>query len=307
MAELLTDTPTTSSLSMGDVFFAVFKHKWKILIGAVIGFIAAFAVHSFYSPVYESHAKLLVRYVLERTPIDSEAGSGKTADNAIGSELEILTSWDLAMQVVDGLGVKRLLPASGGTASRTEAAATVSGGLKATASRGSNVIFVSYANPDPELATLVLEELLNRYFTKHLEVHRSAGAFDFVTQQTDQVRTRLNEIEDALKRLKAKAGIVSYADSTAALGTALQKVGEELYAAETELSGQRARVKRMEEAEAEARKAKPVKSPRTQKAERGVQRREVSCNVIRQSWAGSGNCARSSWTCSPSLRPKTSS
>ena len=47
---------------MGDILFAVFKHKWKILVGALIGFLAAFAVLTFYAPVYESHAKLLVRY-----------------------------------------------------------------------------------------------------------------------------------------------------------------------------------------------------------------------------------------------------
>lgn len=253
MAELLTDTQQTSGLSIGDIFFALFKHKWKILICALIGFIAAFTVLSRFPPIYESHAKLLVRYVLERTPIDPvDATSGKTTDNVIGSEVEILTSWDLAMQVVDALGVKRLLPESGGTASKTDAASMVSQGLRVGAGRGSNIIFVSYANRDPELATLVLDELLNRYFTKHLEVHRSAGAFDFVTQQTDQVRTRLNETEDALKALKAKAGIVSYGDSTAALSSALQKVGDELYAAEEALAGQRARVKRMEESAGKA-------------------------------------------------------
>ena len=249
MAELLTDTPNTSTLGLGDIFYALFKHKWKILICALIGFIAALSVHNFYSPVYESHAKLLVRYVLERTPIDPvDATSGKTSDNVIGSEVEILTSWDLAMSVVDAIGVKRLLPESGGAASKTEAAATISSGLSVGAGRGSNIIFVAYSNPNPELATLVLDELLSRYFTKHLEVHRSAGAFDFVTQQADQVHTRLNETEDALKALKAKAGIVSYADSTAALSGALQKVQDALYTAEEETAMQRLRVKRMEEA-----------------------------------------------------------
>ena len=57
---------------------------------------------------------------------------------------------------------------------------------------------------DPQIATLVLQELLSRYFVKHLEVHRSAGAFDFVTQQTDQVRARLNQTEDALKSLQGE-------------------------------------------------------------------------------------------------------
>lgn len=249
MAELLLDNqPPVATLGMGDIFHALFKHKWKIVICAAIGIIAALCVRSFYSPVYESHAKLLVRYVLERTPIDPvDANSGKTSDNVIGSEVEILTSWDLAMQVADAIGAKRLVPGSVGAASKIDAAAAVSSGLSVVSGKGSNIIFVSYSNPDPELSTLVLDELLNRYFTKHLEVHRSAGAFDFVTQQTDQIHTRLTETEDALKALKAKAGIVSYADSSAALSAQLQKVGDELYVAEQDLNDQRIRVKLMEE------------------------------------------------------------
>ena len=31
MPEGLTDTPTTSSLGLGDIFFALFKHKWRYL------------------------------------------------------------------------------------------------------------------------------------------------------------------------------------------------------------------------------------------------------------------------------------
>ena len=64
-----------------------------------------------------------------------------------------------------------------------------------TALKGTNIIMVSYKNPDPELATLVLKELISRYFTKHLDVHRSADAFNFVAQQSDEVRARLNQTE----------------------------------------------------------------------------------------------------------------
>ncbi len=93
-----------------------------------------------------------------------------------------------------------------------------------------------------QLTTLVLNELVNRYFNKHLEVHRSTGAFDFVTQQTDQVRTRLNQTEDALKVLKGKAGIVSLADSTTALVNEAARTEEELHNAESALAEAQARV-----------------------------------------------------------------
>src|SRR5689334_3910767 len=106
-------------------------------------------------------------------------------------------------------------------------------------------MFVSYKNHDPEMATVVLSELVNRYFNKHLEVHRSAGAFDFVTQQTDQVRSRLNQTEDALRDLKEKAGIVSLEASTTSLNTEAERVEEQLHFAEADLAEEQARFRQL--------------------------------------------------------------
>src|SRR3979411_524946 len=121
MAELLTDTQH-SSFSVGDVFYALFKHKWKILSGAIIGMCTAFITDAGYTPLYESTAKLLVRYVIDRSMVDPEAGRApKLAENILASEIEILTSWDLAVEVVDAVGIKRLLPGADSSA-KTEAA-----------------------------------------------------------------------------------------------------------------------------------------------------------------------------------------
>jgi len=195
---------SASSLSRNDILFALFKHKKKILLGTLVGLAAAAAVFFFFPPIYESDAKLLVRYLVERSTVDTAdstrnpGGYAATTDTIIGSEIEILSSWDLAVQTAEAVGVKRLLPHASGTQGKEAAASTIASGLSLTTHKGSNIIFASYKNRDPELATLVLSELVTRYFNKHLEVHRSAGAFDFVTQQTDQVRARLNQTEDAL-------------------------------------------------------------------------------------------------------------
>jgi len=238
-------------LGRNDILFALFRHKKMILVSALLGLMAAVAVYFFYPPLYESNAKLLVRYVLDRRAVDSidnptnSTTLGVTTDSVISSEVEILTSWDLAVQVAEAIGPQRLLH-SKDAPTKEAAAASVSKELKVTARPGISIIYVAYQNRDPQLATLVLNELLNRYFIKHLEVHRSAGAFDFVSQQSDQVRARLNQTEDALKEAKAKVGIVSLADGSAALSAELMKTEEQLHLAEADLAEQRARVKAMD-------------------------------------------------------------
>src|SRR5438094_1543756 len=266
MAETRREPQHHSGMHLSDVLFALFKRKWTIILCALLGIIAAATFYFLYPPVYESQAKLLVRYVLERSavdPIEAEkaaAASSNYTDRVIDAEIEILTSWDLAVQVAQAIGpkrllppardivaevaqaigLKRLLPPSGASATESEAARTIILNLRVISNKGSNIIFVTYKNHDPEMATLVLQELLGRYFVKHLEVHRSAGAFDFVTQQTDQVRTRLNQTEDALKSLRDKTGIVSLKEGSEALTAGAAKTQDALNVAEAELAEQKA-------------------------------------------------------------------
>ena len=155
---------------------------------------------------------------------------------AIGPKRLLPPATDLLTKVAHAIGLKQ--PSAAAT--EGEAAGVISSGLKVISNKGSNIIFVSYKNRDPEMATLVLQELLSRYFVKHLEVHRSAGAFDFVTQQTDQVRARLNQTEDALKSLRDKTGIVSLKEGSEALTAEAAKTQEALNAAEAELAEQKA-------------------------------------------------------------------
>ena len=262
MAEIRQETHHHSGIHLSDILFALFKRKWTIILCALAGIIAAAAFYFFYPPVYESQAKLLVRYVLERSAVDPIEGtrpsgtSSSDTDKVIGAEIAILTSWDLAVQVAQAIGPKRLLPPAtdllakvahaiglkqpSAAATETAAADVVSSGLSAVSTKGSNIIFVSYKNGDPQIAPLVLQELLSRYFIKHLEVHRSAGAFDFVTQQTDQVRARLNQTEDALKALRDKTGITSLKDGLDALTDETAEAKKQLDAAETDLLEQQA-------------------------------------------------------------------
>src|SRR5438477_9472969 len=244
-----------SNINLSNILLAIFKRKRTILFCTIAGLLAAAGTFFLWPHAYESDAALLVRYVIDRSAVDPENTTAngqsigsiatKTNDTFINAEVAILQSWDLAVQVAEALGPKRVLPdAKNPTVSG--AAGAVYSGLNVVSSKNSNVILVSYSNPRPEVATLVLNELVNRYFTKHLEVHRSAGAFDFVSQQTDQVRSRLNQTEDALKALKAKAGILDLKDSTAGLISVATRMEDQLRTAEGDLAEQRARVKLME-------------------------------------------------------------
>src|SRR5437899_6504250 len=286
MAEIRRETQHPSGMKLGDILFALFKRKRTIIVCAVVGIIAAAAVYFLFPPSYESQAKLLVRYVLERSGVDpaeaagaaAQSGNQAQADRVIGAETEILTSWDLAIQVAEALGpqrllpppqdlfshvvqavgLKRLLPSSGPSATVAEAAGSIASGLKVVSDKGSNIILISYKNRNTEIAPLVLQELLSRYFVKHLEVHRYSGALDIVTQQTDKVRARLNQAEDALKSLREKTGIASLKEGSAAITTEAAKAQEQLNAAEADLAEQQALVRQKTDSGSKTWRKKPT-------------------------------------------------
>jgi uncharacterized protein involved in exopolysaccharide biosynthesis len=241
---------SNSGMNLNDVLFILFRHKWKIIVCATAGILAAAGIYFLLPPQYESQAKLLVRYVVDRSVVDKLDSGVKTPDSGsedvINSEVEILTSSDLAEQVAETIGVERLMPGAGGKATTADAAHGILRGLNVAVIKGTNIISVSYRNADPKLTVPVLHELVNRYFDKHLEVHRSVGAFDFVTREADELHAQLHQTEEELKQLKARAGITSLAEDTATLATELTKAQDELDAAEGELAAQKARVSEIE-------------------------------------------------------------
>ena len=234
-----------NGLDLNDILFVLFMHKWKVLACSIVGIAAAF-FYLVQESGQEFQAKLLVRYVMERSamdPVESEVKSVNATtngDNAIKSEVEILTSIDLAEQVAQTVGIERLLSRKHANASA--AARHIAAHLKVNALSGSNVIQLSYKDRNPELAKRVLEELVSRYFDKHLQAHRSLGAFAFVSQQTEEVRKQLQQTEEDLKQLKAKAGIPALAENTETVTAAMIKANSDLQAARVELAEQRARV-----------------------------------------------------------------
>src|ERR1700722_16402937 len=108
--------PSGSGVNLREVLFILFRHKWKISLCVGLGMLAALAVYLLLPPEYESSAKLFVRYVVDKSAVDgldSEVKTPSQTDNLISSELEILTSLDLAREVAQAVGIDRLIPGGG--------------------------------------------------------------------------------------------------------------------------------------------------------------------------------------------------
>ncbi len=237
-------TPRPGSLSLGDVYYTLFRHKWKILLFSLLGAGAAVGIWWFSGVLYQSEAKLLVRYVRDTRTVDASPGAqtdvrspDSRGENIINSEIEILTSRDLALEVVDVLGPEKVLARAGGGTNRYAAAAAILRGLEVDVPRRSSVIRVALSHPDPEMVQNILRVLVQNYLRKHAEVHRAVGVFDeFLTKQTDALRAQLSQTEQELQKLKIKANVTSLEESKRMVAEQAVKVRQDLMAAEAQLA-----------------------------------------------------------------------
>ncbi len=244
-------TTTKPSFGIQDILYVLFKHKWKIGFLGTMGLAAAAAIYLTTKPVYKSEAKLLINYVLQRDALDDheaqmEAG-GRSGEQVVNTELEIMRSLDLSASVADAIGVDRILGVTGGL--RDDAAAVVLAGLEfKPISKGSNVVYASYQNQDSTLAVEVLKAVVKEYSKKHLEIHRSVSAFDTVQEQVNEVKGRLQNTEQELGKLKSESGIISVSDESLSLAAQRDRIMQDLDSTEAELASQKSLVDDLEKA-----------------------------------------------------------
>ncbi len=231
------------TLNLGDIYYVLFRHKWKILLCLLTGAAAALAVQRFNPPPYQSEAKLFVRYVMADKAIapasaDTTAKSpDQRGETIMNSETEILTSVDLARQVAEAIGPDKILARLGGGKDTFLAIAAIKRNLSVIVAPASSVMHVSFKHPDPELVQPILREIIDRYLKLHVETHTANGMLgDFLTQETDQLRARLAQTEEELRKATAKAGVITLEDAKRAYAEQITAIQKELFATEADLA-----------------------------------------------------------------------
>jgi succinoglycan biosynthesis transport protein ExoP len=231
------------SFELGDIYYTLFRHKWRILLCSLGGIVLAFAYAKLNPVSYQSEAKLFVRYVVtEGKPLGgSGSGDTKTVDQSgetiMSSEREILTSRDLAEQVATNIGPKKILAKIGGGDDVGAAAAALQSGLLVYAPPRSSVIGLALKHRDPEVVQTALREFIVQYLKKHAEIHRAVGMVgDYLIQETDQLRARLTQTEEDLRKLMNQANITSLEESKKNYADQVARLRQQIFDTMAELA-----------------------------------------------------------------------
>lgn len=234
------------NLTPSDIYFILFRHKTKIVLFAILGITVGAFIYKTWPKEYQSNAQLLVRYVTEkRDVVDTDqntrvtSAGGRGTEFILDAEIAILTSLDLAQEVAKEVGPELIVPETpeGRESFRHDIATSiVSSGIKASVN--GNVISVQYVNKDRNLTQRILETLLETYVEKHVQVHRGTGsAFELLlTQQTDQLKTKLAQTENELLKALNKAGVHDIEEAKKTLASEIARIQQTILETQVELA-----------------------------------------------------------------------
>ena len=189
-------------------------------------------------PLYQSTAALVVRFDSQAVPdIDRNRnptlppGSNERRE-IIYSDADMLHARDVMVGVINGVGLARMYPhiatAAVSTARRLEEAEQqFTANLVVEVGLQSDVITVTYLNPDPQVAHDAVQQLLSQFYAQEAAVYANPQ-LHFSEDEANKARAKLTEAQNSLAAFKASNSIADLQQQVLQLLTQRTDVGSRL-------------------------------------------------------------------------------
>lgn len=251
----------------------VFRHKWKAVLTPLTIISLVVLVILFFPRRYISEARVLVQVGRESVGIDPTASTGAMIslmqsgrDDEMTSAIEVIKSREVLSMVVDRLGADvilakaskdsedkephpvvnavmqqvkhaiKFLKSIDPISEREEAIIELVESVEIDVERGSTIMQWTVEADEPQLAQLILEELIDVYQQEHLRVHRNQNSKQFFVNQLEKLELDLASAQEKLRDAKNEIGIVSVLDRRGTLEDKLKEIEIAKYAAEQDLA-----------------------------------------------------------------------
>jgi uncharacterized protein involved in exopolysaccharide biosynthesis len=264
--------PASPDIDLPTLGRALWRAKSTILGLAIGAGVITFAILSMMRPLYTSEARILIQNdeSVFTQPADSQVRDvqQRTLDEqAIQSQVQVLTSRDLAVQVINDLDLinnpdfakdagsglmTRLLAMLGFTGSdmsREEwAANTFADYLSVAPLAKSSVIAVDYSSGDSNLAAKIANKLADVYidWQRESKLEQTKDATAWLSAQIEVLRKRVAEAEEAAEKFKSSAGLFSGTNNTTLNAQQLSELNSQVILAKAQKSEAEARARLIE-------------------------------------------------------------
>jgi uncharacterized protein involved in exopolysaccharide biosynthesis len=222
------------TFSLRDLAYVIFKRGYQILFVFLAIVVTVVVVTLNATPIYEAESHVLVKTGRENlyvSPMPASTSQNPVIslnrEEQINSEIEILMSPALLEKVAQTVGPMVVYPdlkESGGWLNEIlvrfisgdhekrmspieEAVVKLQKDFSVAAIKKSNVIEIKLKNESPQIAAMVLNELVLLYKDQHLEVYKTPQSVKFFKEQSEILISKLKDAEDRLEIFKKQNNV----------------------------------------------------------------------------------------------------
>ncbi len=267
----MSDVGTTAvrAINISEVLRGMGR-RWKMLAAFTLGFAALGLLFILTAkPLYTSEAQILIEYQdspYTRTPVVGAQQPRQIADSDVRSQVAVLKSRDLALQVLKrlkligtpefdslkrGIGpfkkLKILFGFSPDPRKQTPEQRALEiwyRHLRVYSIPRTKIIIIEFSSSNPETAAAVANTLAEVYVeqTRHAQLEQTGEARQWLKEQIEKLRKKVVESEVAVERFRAEAGLLRGARSTL-YSQRLSELNSQLVRAQAERSQAQARAR----------------------------------------------------------------
>jgi polysaccharide biosynthesis transport protein len=246
--------PPSPGMSLVDIYYILFRHKRLIAIISSVALATAITVRLLWPVPYQSEAELLIKYIKETKPLQESVAESQLTrpdvrgENIVNSEISILTSFDLAVDVATSIGPAKILGKTGGATnvSPLDAAIMIKKGLviPQDPTRG-DIIRMAFFHPNSDMVAPILSKIIEVYQTRHTAIHNPEYN-EFLTQRRDQFKAQQQALDKQLREMKISSSIMTIEDSKKNYNELLSGIQVQLNDAEAEQAAYQETIRQMQ-------------------------------------------------------------
>jgi uncharacterized protein involved in exopolysaccharide biosynthesis len=279
---------THSGITIRDVLYVLFRHKWKMLLF----FLLVFSAGSFFvllmPDVYESTSQVLVK--TGRNPLTKDPLiEAPTADTTVRNEIAIMNSRLLAERVVEEVGPEFVLRRPEPKSQLQQFAARVSRVLKPapristdnaafqeyyrnfavdvvmrsvliSERSGASTLEVTYSALDPAAAQKILNSFINLFLKRHIEVYRAAIQPEFFAGEAQKAYAAFEKKQKELTDFCERNNVNAFDKQQEELVKTHSEVEIKKRDTESQINSSQAKIRVFEEQLAQRKKDSPTRS-----------------------------------------------
>lgn len=204
-------------MDVRSVFSTIFRQIWKFLLIAVPIVLIAVLYVLTATPVYTSQTKLLVKFGQDARPDMALSQSiGLSAEERRGlvqANVNILLSRDLVQELLKKTGVEKVYPSIAKKYKDPNRVMNVAvtqflKDMKIVTESNAGSIDVSLQNKNPEIAKVLLNDLLDLFIQRQSEIFGNPQA-EVIREQAESAYKQLEQANQDLFAYKEKVGVAS--------------------------------------------------------------------------------------------------